>query len=353
MNQEFHQASKVHINRDDTGVVRDLIHSDEPFVTTAPTPQLAAAEYLKQYGNLLGVAADETEAMGLARSATPVDAGDELRFASEKSTFDTTTVMYQQTRFGLPVWHSGVAIHMKAKPYRVLSSQSTRHADLDAELPAPARLKKAQKVNRAMLARQLGLSAKSGFETRTLAIDDRKLIIYRYRAARRVLAEPKKAPETFGHHDTFTTLPLPPVPKSIVEGRHYVSVEVHFRLGRKREAALNWVAILDAATLTVLYLRAFVDDVNGQVFLIDPMTTAGGPAPSATSALLNPVRTSVALPGLTPSSPQALVGGIVRLSDAELPTQPAPTSAADFNFDARTNQFAAVNAYYHCDASSG
>ena len=357
MNQQFHKAGNVHVNSDDKGVVRDLLHTDEPFVSRAPTPQLAAAEYLEQYGSLLGLAPAETANMSLTRSAAVTDSGDELRFASEKTSFDTTTVTYQQTRFGLPVWHGGVAIHMKGKPYRVISSQSTRHADLDAERPTPATLKKLQKVNKASLARQLGLTRKpggrkSGFDSKTLSIDNRKQIVYRFAAAKRVMAdEPNKAPERYGHSHGYTTLPLPPVPASISDGKHYVSLEVHFALGRPREAPLNWVAILEAKTLLVLYLRAFVDDVNGQVFLIDPITTNGGPAPSAASVALNPVRTSVTLPGLTASTPQALVGSIVKLSDAELPAVAAPTLpvASDFNFDARTNQFAAVNAYYHCD----
>ena len=349
MNQEFQRAGKVLINRDDKGVVRDLQHTDEPFVSSAPTPQLAAAEYLGQYGSLLGVEPTETANMSLARSPKATDSGDELRFASEKSTFDTTTVMYQQTRFGLPVWHGGVAIHMKGKPYRVIGSQSTRHADLDADRPSPAALRKLEKLDKATLARQLGLARKSGFDAKTLKIDDRKLIIYRYAQAKRVMAEPARSRQVYGHSHGYTELPLPAVKASIAEGSHYVSLEVHFTLGRRKEAPLNWVAILDAKTLSVLYLRAFVADVNGQVFLIDPVTTNGGPAANASSAVLNPVRTSVALAGLTASTPQTLAGSIVTLADPELPAVSAPTSTGDFNFDARTNQFAAVNAYYHCD----
>src|SRR5207237_9731267 len=83
----------------------------------------------------------------------------------------------------------------------------------------------------------------------------------------------------------------------------------------------------------------------------DPMTTNGGPLPNANSAGLNPVRASVLLQGLTSASPQNLTGGIIRLADVELPTVAPPTepTGIDFNFDSRTNDFAAVNAYYHCD----
>ena len=43
--------------------------------------------------------------------------------------------------------------------------------------------------------------------------------------------------------------------------------------------------------------------------------------------------------------------GFVQISDFELATVAPPTEPAgtDFNYDSRTNDFAAVNAYYHCD----
>src|SRR5207245_2387227 len=97
----------------------------------------------------------------------------------------------------------------------------------------------------------------------------------------------------------------------------------------------------------------FVDSVNGLVFEDEPATDNGGPAPSATNAALNPVRVAAVLNGLSPPAGgmQSLTGDNVQLADVELPTIAAPTepSGTDFNFDSRTNNFAAVNAYYHCD----
>ena len=47
----------------------------------------------------------------------------------------------------------------------------------------------------------------------------------------------------------------------------------------------------------------------------------------------------------------ALSGNFVQLQDTETPNVAVPTEpvGTDFDFDARTNNFAAVNAYYHCD----
>ena len=60
MYQEYDATSKVQINRDDKDVARELLHQDEFVVTDANTPQLAAADYLSKFGNLLGVDTAET-----------------------------------------------------------------------------------------------------------------------------------------------------------------------------------------------------------------------------------------------------------------------------------------------------
>lgn len=352
MHQEFNEANKVHINRDDKGNAKDLIHNEDRFVSQANTPQQAATEYLSKYGGLLGITSEETGNLTLAAEKEVGDSTSELRLDKEMRQFDTTTVAYQQTHFGLPVWHAGVTVHMKGKPYEVISSQSTRHSDVDAKRPSAAVLAKVKKVSAATLKKQLGLSgANTGFDLKTLAVENVTLIIYRYKSpARQIVPETPSDPNSLVAYSQ-PTLPLPPVSKNIEENRHYVSAEVHFALAPSGQEPLHWVAILEAETLSVLYVRAFVDNVNGQVFQDDPMTTNGGPLPSASNASLNAVRISVPIQGLTPSSPQSLTGNLVRLLDVEAPVVASPTepAATDFNFNSRTNQFAAVNAYYHCD----
>ena len=353
MYQEFDATSKAMVNRDDKNVVRELLHQDENVVSAANTPQLAAADYLSKFGNLLGLGGGETDNLALTHGTDLSNAGGELRFQREKQQFDTTTVMYQQTHFGLPVWHGGVSIHMKNGPYRIISSQSTRHADLDdLKRPSKANMTRLKKLNKTSLAKALGLTSRSKYlDSKTLAIQRVRLLIYRYNAERREMFEEPPESGQFGHqHPTVT---LPPVAKSIQEDRHYVAAEVQFALALKGQAILNWTAIIEAETLSVLYLRAFMDNVNGMVFLDDPITNNGGPAPNANNAALNPVRTTVLLQGLVPpgGGTQTLVGNKVRMIDVELPTLAPPTqpAATDFNFNARTNSFSAVNAYYHCD----
>jgi len=350
--QEFDRASKVHINRDDSGVARDLLHREEHVVCKAPTAQGAAHDYLERYGDLLHLKPDERKNLALAAHADVTDAGSELRLDAEKRQMDMTTVVYRQTHFGLPVWHSGVAIHMKTRPYRIVSAQSSRHADLDVERPAANVLARLKTIAPATLREQLGIAAADRhFDPATLEIDEVKLIIYRYKAGKR--AREKGTPaRTAGFVHVHATLPLRPPAPSIAENRHYVCAEVHFRLAPRGGEPIHWIAIVEAETHSVLYLRAFVDHVHGHVFPIDPMTTNNGPRPSARAARLDPLRVAVPLQGLKRSSPQRLRGDLIKIADVERPTRtPPPTvpAGADFDFGSRTNEFAAVNAYHHCD----
>jgi len=135
MPHEFNEAASVHMNRDDSGVVRDLLHIEEPFVSRARTPQLAAREYLEKFGGLLGISADQLQNFGLHPEARPVEAKVEYRLLDEKTQFDTTTVIFSQTCFGLPVWEAAVAVHLQHDPLRVVSAQSTiQNVIADAEM---------------------------------------------------------------------------------------------------------------------------------------------------------------------------------------------------------------------------
>ena len=353
MNQEFDLISKTHINRDRHGVVRELLH-EEPRISDAATAQQAAHEYIMHHAELLGLQSSELNNLALTRAKEPMAAAGEFRLHSEKQQFDMTTVTYDQTHFGLSVWEAGLSVHLKQEPFRVVSSESMRHVGVSVKRPSAAALDRFKKLNAKALASLLRLTAKSkGIDVKSLKLDKVTLVIYRYEAAKRVPeAEAHREETAFAHADP--TLPLPTVPRSISEGGHYVAAVVHFELATRQHGPLHWRAIFDVETGAVLHLRAFVDNVNGMVFQSDPMTSSGGPAPSATTAALNPRRTSVALLGLNApvNNTQSLTGNLIALSDAEAPPSVAPPtrpSGSNFDFDARTDNFAAVNAYYHCD----
>jgi len=384
MEQEFDATRNVYLDRDQQGTVRQLRHVDAPFVSQGRTPQLAAAEYLHNFGDLLQLTAAELGHLGLPPATQPQDAGVEFRYLGEKQQFDMATVAYNQTALGLPVFEAGVAVQMKTAPFRVLSSQSTQHPDIHVDRPTADAVKRAESLQAAQLARALGLNSRDTGPERpdrkSLVIERRQLIVYRYEADKvqrdgppaiitaqhdangpgatepTTTSAARQAAEAAGRAVEETSLPwlpLPPVPESIENGRHYVSVRVDFVLPLPTWGPLHWTAILDLASLTVLYLRPHVDDVTGLVFDVDPVTTNGGPLPSANSAALNPVRVSETLLGLIApaAGTQSLTGDTVALVDSEAPTVAPPTEPAgtNFDFDARTDSFSAVNAYVHCD----
>jgi zinc metalloprotease ZmpB len=369
MFQEFSKTRKVYINRDAQGIARELLHFDSPVAVQATSPNLIAAEYLQKYGDLFGITPAQLNNVSSPPSPTLTNDSVEYRLLKQLNTSETTaTVALDQTDFGIPVWHAGVGVNIRLKPARVVSAVSTLLPGLKVEKPTSSAVKRLQELNESGLAKILGLTKPTpvgrrgqGPVAKSLKIEGRSMVIYRYQAAKRVAttqppvhprAEVSKA-EAFA--PVYPILPLLTVPEAIKEGGDYVSAAINFSLPYPPSLPeLHWVAIVEANTLTVLYLRAFIENVNGEFFQSDPITSNGGPLPiGSTDATLDPVRVSQSLPGLNPpvAGTQSLVGQFVQIVDVEPPTIAPPTesSATSFNFESRTDNFSAVNAYVHCD----
>jgi len=360
MPQEYSDFAKANLDRDDEGRVRGALHVEQPYLSTAATPQLAAQEYLKKFAEALEIRESELRSLGLSPEAAPTDEGTEYRLWSEKTQFGTTTVTYAQTHFGLPVWEAGLAVQMHTNPFRVYAARLTGHTEVNAKKPGERAVRAAATVSEETLARCLGLREKEEeFDRESLKIERRKLFVYRYQARQRVregedlLTGHGEQHEMALHSHHYPNPPLPEPPGAIEEGRHYVVTAVYFALGVRGIPNLRWVALVEAETLAVLMLRAFVASVDGLVFPHDPITLAGGPATNAGNAALNPLRSAVLLKKLDPPSGgnYALAGDIVQLKDVEAPPVAAPLEpvGTDFDFNARSDNFAAVNAYYHAD----
>ena len=187
-----------------------------------------------------------------------------------------------------------------------------------------------------------------------MRINRTRLMGYRYDAAKRTHSHPPGDSES-GFHTEPPILPLPPLPGSIVDGKHYVVVEALFSLALPGFGMLNWRAFIEPESGAVLYLRALTDAATGLVFDRDPMTKTANVAnlPNAVGATLDLLRDYVTLVSLGPVSGglQALSGSFVFLTDKSAPAPALPTLPTPFNFGyaSRTDNFAAVNAYYHCD----
>jgi hypothetical protein len=300
-----------------------------------------------------------------------------------------------QTVNNVPVWGSGLTVTVKHAPFRVVSatitggdtpkvkklpSESKVSEFLDlfataeteravlrsaktfqrtggnvakAALVAPAESKTAPFIRR-ILGRE-NANAKGFSEADRARMIRGRFFAYRYDPAERL-----------PHMDDFLgdspkgtpKLPfaLDPVPDSIKAGEYYLVSEVTMAYSDPTLGDLNWIALVEVNTEAVLYLRPLAAGaVNGMVFRVDPISATGNAANGATQpdAVLNPLRTSVALPNLAAPSMgvQTLAGARIALKDVEAPAIAAPTQPTGiaFNYNAHADNFAAVNAYYHSD----
>ncbi len=351
MFEEFEARTETRIVRDAGGVARVVSHQDRFVATRAATPRLAAKDYLNRYGRLFDLRPQHLKNLLLSVQHTPTDAEVEYRFLAEKHQFDLTSVAFHQTYLGLPVWEAGLSVTMKHKPLRVIGARSTLHPKPKIARSSAKHLSKLPKLDAETLSRHLGLTRHVGAAT-PLQINSERLMVHQHDETklRHALAQPPKRGSAF--HSGAPRLPLPSVHSSIRDGAHYVVRAVHFGFDFPPIRPLNWVALVEVETMSVLLLRPFIDNVTGLVFPADP-ATLGGPSADAGNAALNRLRSPVTLPGLDAPKKriQALRGTHVRVADVIEPyiAPPAKPAGKSFAFNARSNNFAAVNAYYNCD----
>ena len=359
MSFEFNE--NLTVSKDESGNVHALEHLEQPFVametpasesfsgSMAPATATGLADqYLRQVASAYGIDQNMLSSAGAAESlsAATTSADGKLELVDEKEIMGTTTVSYQQTYEGLPVWKAGVSVTVQSDPMRVTASQSSVHKDINISTSS-ASLAATSEITAAQLKKLLNVTGANPKITST-----RKLI-YQFDPERRF--DPEVTTSSGKAFESGPpTLPLPPVPAQIQAQQHYVVTEVLFSLPVEDIGPVNWRAFIEEQTGAVLYLRALIACAAGQIFRTDPLTAGAGPAvtPIAGAPVLNPFRSLVTLEGLTVANPQALRGQFVRLVDSEAPVVAPPAQAnppANFFFDAPTREFAAANGYHHCD----
>jgi hypothetical protein len=349
----FEITPNVTVEYDEQGVARHIEHIAQPYFSPDKDLRGVAADYVvavaQEYGLARRMLADVDASVGdeLAEGE-----GTALHFAEEKSVMETTLISYQQTYLGLPVWEAGVAVVLQDKPPRVTSSSSTIHTEIDAKSPPADGPFLPERITPETLRPVLGLEGGRGSGVK---INGTRLLVYRYDALQRFDPEVLLPEEDHGGglHVDPPTLPLPPLPDGIADDRHYVVTEVLFTASiRGWGEPINWRAFVEPESGAVLYLRAFVAGVDGAVYRTDPLTKTGDTTitPSSPAATLDAHRDTVTLQSLTSASPQTLTGQYVQLVDISAPTVAAPTSTGNFIYSVPTDNFAAVNAYHHCDA---
>ena len=154
MSQQYDDDRRFYIDDDPEGVARVVLPSHGNRRTAAQLPQLAATEFLTEHADVVGVRPEWFTGAALTGAGEAADledggtAGIELRFDGEKRQFDCTTVAYQQTWRGLPVWRCGSPSRCAptppglrtstARPTRRSRSSSPRGPTSSVGSPGPA-----------------------------------------------------------------------------------------------------------------------------------------------------------------------------------------------------------------------
>ena len=386
---------KAHVSVDDESRVRHIRHSQEYWESEENIPRISAETYLNEWAETLQIPNEQLQ--NLSRKASffdPREQGVEYQLDKEKHLFDSTTVGYYQTYLNTPVWRRGLSVDIKQNPNRVLGSTNNSEEDLKGSLPeqkiidrykalfqlAAARtatakaglgeaegddetaefVRKAINVSASKASpKTKGGTASRGDETRLLS---GKFFIYKYDPKLRYAGNPssqrdKKANE-ISEEEQSTSMPtLPAVSEKIRAGRAYLVAEIIFTSNSAGFNSLTWLALVELETGSILYVECMTCGVNGLVFRLDPMVKTGDLTITSDdgNATLNPQRDDVLLTNLDAPvmGTQNLRGTYVdieELTDAHADPDIAPPtkpSGTDFDFDVRTNEFGAVNAYYH------
>ena len=379
--------------------VRQISHVNQPWESSEPSPLMAAVDYLRHQTELFGVTSAELQdPLEKVSFVDPKQQDVRYRLGQEKSLFDSSTVIFNQTFLNVPVWRAAITLTIKHNPNRVLLAEDTSERGMNAPLPSSEKIKEHKELFALAAAEQrlrvLGLGdqsaaaglAESDAQPRTAPFvrrilgrndstasetapnDDARAIrgrffVYHYEAAKR-LASKKTAgatPESMSETPTVENpakmpeLSLPPVDPAITDGAWRVVSEFTFTLTTPEYGTLNWRALVDVEKDSVLLLEPLVAGQQGFVFVRDPITSTGDSAitPNRNNTVLNPFRTSVQLPNLNAptNGTQSLRGRFAVVAEVNQPAIAPPTvqQGTSFDYNVRTNDFAAVNAYYHTD----
>lgn len=345
------------ILRDQNGLLRHFRYQDhlenaEKYGIRDSTPQGLADTYLRQRAEALSIPSawltlDKFIPSGMS------DAPSRIQSAEVKSLGNTFAVSYVQSKFGLQVWQSGIALTMIGgkNPY-VVSVTSSVEPAIEIEKPQGNLQFPTKRPTEAELARVLGVDPTQP------RVDSARLLIYRYRKADRTLPPANEDPGVAIARIAIPGFPLPAVPDEIAEDEYRVVNDVGFTTPTETIGDVKWRAFIDIKTGAVLYLRSAVQFATGRVFPTDPISISGNASltPNAAAADLNPLRSPLlTLDDLDSpvAGQQSLAGKYVVVKDTCRPVAAPPTAATPFEFDysVNTDNFAAVSAYYHCNAT--
>lgn len=383
---------KAHVSVDNEGKVLHIRHSQEYWESEDNIPRVSAETYLNEWAETLQIPKEQLQNLNKKVSFyDPREQGVQYQLDEEKHLFDSTTVGYYQTYLNTPVWRKGLSVKIKQNPNRIIGSTNNSEDDLKGSLPDKKAIQKYKGIFRMVAARKAAIDpalgeAEGEDETaefvrnvinvaataktkagKAVRADDGarllsgKFFIYKYDPQKRYAGKPSPPDETnageVGEEREIPLLKLPPVSDKIKTGRAYLVAELIFRYNPPGFEGLVWLILVELETGSILYIECMTCGVNGLVFKRDPMVKTGDLTITSddSNAALNPQQDDVTLTDLSApvAGVQSLSGTYVNVTNVEDPNIAPPTepTGTDFDsspkYDARTNNFGAVNAYYH------
>lgn len=353
---------EAHIERDkESGKIQTMEHFHSPYGASESlrakgnvTPKELAQDYLKEISPLLEI--DENMIKGsekqLDENKLAIDQMPEnkLELQSEKPSMGTTVVTYKQTYMGIPVVDGGLSVYVNNDPMQITRSQNSIHYDFKVNKPKPEAKFMPNSIDKNILT-EIFVFEDSIRKRDEPTIYDTKLLIYRYDPNVRV--DPKiEENEMFGK-SVINSMVIPDISSDIRPNQHYFVTEVIFSFTlRGHKEPLSWRAYIEVETGQILYLFALTAFAEGFVYLMDPLRRTGNESikPSSSSDTLDSLRTIVPLDALKPanSNKQYLNGDLIRLVDiSHRSPPPSEDLPGSFRYPVLTDNFAAVNAYYH------
>ena len=386
MDTGYDPSLKAHVTRDEGEKVRHIRQSQEYWYSEESIPRLAAHSYVHHVADVLGLSPEELVRLDTnVDYYTPADLGVEYRLQEEKQQFDSTTIGYAQTYLNLPVWRRGLSVTVKQAPTRVVGLANNSEEGLKGELPSDDAIARYRAMFEAARTRRsigprtetarraagesdevsgvvrkiLGMGAhRSGDdEGEVRGLLSGKFFVYKYDPEKRFQGRarsPKADPKNTSLEDGEPRYPrIPDVSDRIEPGRAYVVAELIFRQASREYGELVWLLLVEVETRSILYIECMTCGVNGMVFKRDPNVSSGdlGITSAAADSVLEDHDSDEVLNALAApvGGEQSLTGTFVTIAEEETPTVQAPTkpTGTDFDYAPRTNDFAAVNAYYH------
>jgi hypothetical protein len=398
MKTTYNPNLKAHVSVDDENKVRHIRHSQEYWESEENIPRVSAEVYLNEWAETLQI--PHSQLQNLSKKVSfydPHEQGVEYQLNEEKHMFDSTTVGYYQTYLNTPVWRKGLSVKIKQNPNRVIGSTNNSEDDLKGALPDEKAIDRYKNIFRQIATKNpaldpaLGHAEEEGEGEAEAEVAVRKLLnistsptkgrrgnsdrsrdrmrllsgkffIYKYDPRKRYAGKPlppegKSVDEVSAEDQEIPIPKLPPVSDKIRAGRAYLVAEIVFISNLGGFGGISWLILVEIQTGSILYIECMTAGVNGLVFKRDPMVKTGDLTIVAadSNADLNLQRDDEILTNLDGSmaGTQNLRGTFVDIEeltvphadpDVPVPTQPMGT---DFDYDSRSNNFAAVSAYYH------